>query len=152
MHNLNTLAPLKQQKRRLLGLDVGDKTVGIAISDINWIIASPLLLIKRISFQKDVAQLQDIIKKNEVCALVAGLPVNMNGTEGPQAEKTRNFLSKVSEVIDIPIVLWDERLSTMAVTRTLLEADISRKKRKDVVDKMAATYILQGVLDRLSHN
>lgn len=150
MADLERLQDLKGKKERLLGLDVGDKTVGVAISDTNWIIASPLLLIKRTSLAKDAAQLQDLITKHSICAMVAGLPVNMNGTEGPQAGKVRHFVEKISETLDIPIFLWDERLSTMAVTRTLLEADMSRKKRKDVVDKMAATYILQGILDRLS--
>lgn len=144
------LRALKNQKTRLIGLDLGDKTIGIAISDLTWMIASPHLLIRRTALQKDLQQLQDIAVKNKVVAIIIGLPVNMNGTEGPQAEKTRAFVETLETTLNLPILFWDERLSTMAVTRTLLAADVSRKRRHDLVDKMAATFILQGVLDRLS--
>lgn len=151
MLNLDDIKSFKNNKVRLLGLDLGDKTIGIALSDVSWIISSPLVLIKRTAFKKDLEQLQEIITKHNICALIIGLPVNMNGTQGSQAEKVLQFVGKMAETITTPIVMWDERLSTMAVTRTLLEADVSRKKRKDVVDKMAACYILQGALDRLSN-
>lgn len=147
---ISDLCALKNQKTRLIGLDLGDKTIGVAISDLTWMIATPHLLIRRTALKKDLQQLQDLAVKNKVAAIIIGLPVNMNGTEGPQARKTRDFVETLEATLNLPVLFWDERLSTMAVTRTLLTADVSRKRRHDLVDKMAATFILQGVLDRLS--
>ena len=137
--------------QRLLGLDLGSKTIGIALSDFLCRIATPMETIKRTKFAKDAERLITIISEQNVGGLVLGLPLNMDGTEGPRCQSTRQFAVNISGKIDIPIALWDERLSTIAVTRTLLEADASRKRRKEVVDKMAAGYILQGALDKLSH-
>jgi len=132
---------------RLLGLDLGEKTIGLAISDILRMIATPLVTLPRTKFTADAQALITIIDKNMIGGLVIGLPLNMNGTEGPSAQSARTFARNFLGVRPIPILFWDERLSTTAVTRTLLEADVSRAKRKDVVDKMAAGFILQGVLD-----
>lgn len=136
-------------RARLLGLDVGTKTIGLAISDFTFTIASPVETINRTKFTKDLARLKALIAEREVGALVIGLPINMDGTEGPRCQSIRQFASNCEAAIDLPISFWDERLSTAAVTRTLLEADTSRERRKELVDKMAAAYILQGALDRL---
>ncbi|MBW8309819.1 MAG: Holliday junction resolvase RuvX [Candidatus Paracaedibacteraceae bacterium] len=141
---------LKPKRKRLLGLDIGNKTVGIAVSDTGWLIASPLKLLKRTNITTDVKALLAVYKDYSSGCFVAGLPMNMNGSEGPQAEVVRAFIDCLLKQEDIPVFLWDERLSTVAVTRTLLEADLSRKRRAEVVDKMAATYILQGSLDLCS--
>lgn len=133
-----------------MGLDVGDKTIGLSLSDPTWMIATPLKLLKRQNNIRDITEIQTLIQDHRVGALVIGLPLSLNGAEGPQAKKVRTYIEKLETVIDIPYVLWDERLSTVAVTRTLLEADMSRKRRSEVVDKMAATFILQGVLDFFS--
>jgi putative Holliday junction resolvase len=144
---IEEISHFKATKRPLIGLDVGDKTVGISISDTTWLIASPLTLIRRSKPSKDFSDIQKIINDRKAVAVVVGLPINMNGTEGPQGGKVRSFVDQLLSVIDIPVCFWDERLSTMAVTRTMLEADMSRKRRSEVVDKLAATYILQGALD-----
>ena len=135
---------------RLLGLDVGTKTIGLALSDPLRTVASPLETIKRTKFTKDWAELEQIIDAHDVAGLVIGLPVNMDGSEGPRAQSTRQFAKNVLAKRDMPIAFWDERWSTQAVTRTLLDADASRKRRGEVVDKMAAAYILQGALDRMA--
>lgn len=145
---LEELKNLKNGKCRILGLDLGEKTIGLGISDITWLISSPLEVIRRTTLQNDLKALQKIINEFSIVAFVIGLPINMNGSEGPQAKKARAFIDELLKEIDIPVYFWDERLSTVAVTRTLLEADLSRKKRALIVDKMAATYILQGALDR----
>lgn len=145
---LEELKNLKTGKSRVLGLDLGEKTIGLGISDITWLISSPLEVIRRTTLENDFKALQRVINDFSIVAFVIGLPMNMNGSEGPQAKKARAFIDELLQVIDIPVYFWDERLSTVAVTRTLLEADLSRKKRAQVVDKMAATYILQGALDR----
>ncbi|VAV87039.1 Putative pre-16S rRNA nuclease Yqg [hydrothermal vent metagenome] len=139
-----------QTGQRLLGLDLGSKTIGIALSDVMRHIATPMETIKRTKFTQDVTRLITIIEEQNVGGLILGFPLNMDGSEGPRCQSTRQFARNISEKIDLPIALWDERLSTVAVTRTLLEADTSRKRRKQVVDKMAAGYILQGALDKLS--
>jgi putative holliday junction resolvase len=133
----------------LLGLDLGTKTIGLAISDRDQRIASPLFTIQRTKFTADVAELIKVISTHHVVGLVIGMPLNMDGSEGPRAQSTRAFVRNLTPKVDLPMMLWDERLSTAAVTRTLLEADASRARRQQVVDKMAAAYILQGVLDRL---
>ncbi len=134
---------------RLLGLDLGTKTIGLALSDLGRGIASPLETIKRKKFTLDAAELLDICARHEVKGLVLGLPLNMDGTEGPRVQSTRSFVKNLSEKTDLPMTYWDERLSTVAVTRTLIEADRSRARRAELVDKMAASFILQGFLDRL---
>jgi putative Holliday junction resolvase len=134
---------------RLLGLDLGEKTIGLALSDIMRMIATPLVTLERTKFSADAQTLISLMEKNNVAGLIIGLPLNMNGTEGPSAQSTRAFARNLDDKRPIPILFWDERLSTTAVTRTLLDADMSRARRKDVVDKMAASFILQGVLDAM---
>jgi putative Holliday junction resolvase len=137
--------------RRLLGLDLGTKTIGLALSDVMWTIATPLETIKRVKFTPDVAAMLALAARHDAGALIIGLPKNMDGTEGPRAQSTRAFVRNLVPKTELPIVFWDERLSTAAVTRTLLEADASRARRAELVDKMAAAYILQGALDRLGY-
>ncbi|GAU85215.1 Holliday junction resolvase RuvX [Bosea sp. BIWAKO-01] len=134
---------------RLLGLDLGTKTIGLALSDVERQIATPLETIKRVKFGLDAAALLKVAAKFEVGGLIIGLPLNMDGTEGPRVQSTRAFVRNLAPLTALPIAFWDERMSTLAVTRTLLSADASRAKRAEVVDKMAAAYILQGALDRL---
>ena len=136
---------------RLLGLDLGEKTIGLALSDTSLTIATPMQTLKRGKFKADAAQLDIIISAQGVGGLVVGLPLNMDGTDGPSAQSARAFGRNWVNHSQLPVVFQDERLSTSAVTRTLLEADASRRRRDDVVDKMAAGYILQGALDRLRH-
>ena len=136
---------------RLLGLDLGSKTIGLALSDPTFMVASPIDTIRRTKFGKDAAELDRLIADRGVGGLVLGLPINMDGSEGPRCQSTRQFATNlIQRGMEQPIVFWDERLSTAAVERVLIdEADMSRRKRADVVDKMAAAYILQGALDRL---
>ena len=134
---------------RLLGLDLGEKTIGLALSDVMRMIATPLVTLERTKFSADAQALISLIEKNNVTGLVIGLPLNMNGTEGPSAQSARAFARNFEGKRPMPVLFWDERLSTTAVTRTLLDADMSRARRKDVVDKMAASFILQGVLDAM---
>jgi len=134
---------------RLLGLDLGTKTIGLALSDVQRQIATPLETIQRVKFGLDAAALLKVAEKHQIAGLVIGLPLNMDGTEGPRVQSTRAFVRNLAPLTALPIVFWDERMSTLAVTRTLLDADASRAKRAAVVDKMAAAYILQGALDRL---
>jgi putative Holliday junction resolvase len=135
---------------RLFGLDLGEKTIGLALSDVLLTVATPLETLPRRKFTLDAEALIALITKHGVGGLVVGLPLNMNGTEGPSAQSARAFVRNFLAKHDLPILFWDERLSTAAVTRTLIEADVSRAKRKDVVDKMAAAFVLQGVLDFLT--
>ncbi|WP_262690495.1 Holliday junction resolvase RuvX [Kordiimonas aestuarii] len=135
--------------KRLLGLDIGSKTIGLALSDITLTIATPMETIKRKKFREDVAKLLDIVQKQGVGGYVLGWPVNMDGSEGPRCQSTKAFSNNLAKVSDLPQLLWDERLSTAAVERTLIEADRSRSRRKELVDKMAAAYILQGALHAL---
>lgn len=135
---------------RLLGLDLGTKTIGLALSDVERRIASPLETIQRVKFKQDAAALLKVAQTHAIAGLVIGLPLNMDGTEGPRAQSTRAFVRNLAPLTALPIVFWDERMSTLAVTRTLLDADASRARRAAVVDKMAAAYILQGALDRLA--
>src|SRR5579864_3321965 len=134
---------------RLLGLDLGEKTIGLALSDTLLTVATPMESMRRGKFSADAARLDDIVAKENVGGLVIGLPLNMNGSEGPSAQSARAFARNFAARSPLPVLMWDERLSTAAVTRTLLAADTSRKRRAQVVDKMAAGYILQGALDRL---
>lgn len=135
---------------RLLGLDLGTKTLGLALSDTSWNVATPLETIRRRKFGLDADRLFSLIDEHGVGALVLGLPLNMDGSEGPRCQATRAFAANLFKLRDIPIVLQDERLSTAAVERMLVnELDTSRKRRAQVVDKLAAAYILQSLLDRL---
>src|SRR5690349_22632688 len=134
---------------KLLGLDLGTKTIGVAISDGLRYTATPLETIARTKFTADAARLVELINENNAVAIVLGLPLNMDGSEGPRAQSTRTFARNLAQKTPIPIAFWDERLSTSAVTRMLIEADTRRDKRAEVVDKLAASYILQGALERL---
>ena len=134
----------------LLGLDLGEKTIGLAVSDGSLMIATPIETIRRTKFTADAARLDEIVAERGAGALVIGLPVNMDGSEGPRCQSVRQFAANLLERADLPIAFWDERLSTAAVTRTLLDADMTRKRRAEVVDKMAAAYILQGALDHIA--
>lgn len=134
---------------RLLGLDVGTKTIGLALSDVTRSIATPYETIRRTKFTSDAEILVDIVDKMQVGGLIIGLPINLDGSEGPRAQSTRAFARNLAKHIDLPMAFWDERLSTAAVERHLIEAGASRKRRAEVVDRMAAAYILQGALDRL---
>jgi putative pre-16S rRNA nuclease len=133
----------------LLGMDLGTKTIGLAICDSAWRIATPLETIKRTKFMADAKQLKTVCQDNHIGGLILGLPLNMDATEGPRCQATRAFARNLAPIVPLPLAFWDERLSTQAVTRTLLEADTSRKRRSELVDKLAATYILQGAIDRL---
>lgn len=132
---------------RIMGLDLGDKTIGVAISDAMKWTAQGLETIQRKQEKQDVQRLREIVSEHEVESIVLGLPVNMNGTMGPRSELVKNFAAVLEKQLKLPVYFWDERLSTVAAERTLLEADISRKKRKHVIDKLAAVIILQGYLD-----
>jgi putative Holliday junction resolvase len=148
-----TLAELKAvlpESGALLGLDLGTRTIGIAVSDVRRMIASPVAVIRRSKLSADLGELRRHLAALKPVAIVLGLPVNMDGSEGPRAQSTRAFARHLAGAFPLPVVFWDERLSTAAVTRALLEADASRKRRGEVVDKMAAAYILQGALDRLA--
>ena len=146
---LDEFAKAAPETGALFGLDLGTKTIGIAVSDTSRMVASPLVTLKRIKFGKDAEALLKLAAERGVVGIVLGLPLNMDGSEGPRAQSTRAFARNLARLTDLPIGFWDERLSTAAVTRTLLEADASRARRAEVVDKMAAAYILQGALDRL---
>jgi len=134
---------------RLLGFDLGEKTIGLALSDTSRSVATPMETLARGKFSNDAAKIEKIIAEHGVGGLIVGLPLNMDGSDGPSAQSARAFARNFAARSDIPICLQDERLSTAAVTRTLIDADASRKRRSEVVDKMAAAYILQGTLDRL---
>ncbi len=136
---------------RLLGLDLGTRTIGVALSDSQRIVATPLEGLSKGKFKTDMARLAELIAEHQVGGVIVGLPLNLDGSEGPRAQSARAFVRNFSGASDCPVVFWDERLSTVAVERTLLEADTSRKRRGEVVDKMAAAYILQGALDRLKN-
>src|SRR5260221_403588 len=147
--SIEQLAKDLPPKGALIGLDLGTKTIGLALSDIGRQIASPLLTVARTKFSADAKALLAEAAKHKAVAMILGLPLNMDGSEGPRAQATRAFARNLAALTTLPIVFWDERLSTAAVTRTLIDADASRKRRDEVVDKMAAAYILQGALDRL---
>ncbi len=140
--------------RGLMGLDLGTKTIGVAVSDRLLSSATALETVKRVKFTLDAARLAEIAANREIAGLILGLPANMDGSEGPRAQSTRAFarnLSRLPAFETMPIAFWDERLSTVAAERALLEADTSRKRRAEVIDAVAAGYILQGALDRLRH-
>ena len=137
--------------RAVAGLDLGEKTIGVAVSDRMLSVASPLQTIRRTKFTKDAEALLALVAARELGGLVLGLPRNMDGTEGPRCQSTRAFARNLSRLTDLPIGFWDERLSTVAAEGALLEADTSRKRRSEVIDHVAAGYILQGALDRIGH-
>lgn len=133
---------------RILGLDVGDKTIGVAVSDEMAWTAQGLKTILRKDYKDEISKIKEIIEEYEVKEIVVGLPKNMNGSIGPQGKKVITFVEILKTALSLPVLLWDERLSTVRAEKTLLEADLSRKKRKGLRDKLAAQFILQGYLDR----
>lgn len=137
--------------RAIAGLDFGDKTIGVAISDLRRSVATPIEVIRRVKFTVDAAALLALCAQRGIHGLILGLPLNMDGSEGPRVQATRAFARNLSRLTDLPITYWDERLSTVAAERSLIEADTSRKRRKEVIDQVAAGYILQGALDRMGH-
>lgn len=146
---IETLPALLDGKKTLAGLDLGDKTIGVAVSDRGLSFAHPRPVINRKKFTTDAESLLGMLAKDEVAAVVVGLPVNMDGSEGPRAQASRAFVRNIAKLTDLPFTFWDERLSTVAAERALLEMDVSRKKRETRIDSAAAAFILQGVLDRL---
>jgi putative pre-16S rRNA nuclease len=146
---IEDLPPHLGRDARLLGLDVGTKTIGMALSDATRSVATPFDTIRRSKFTADAKTIREVVEKNQVGALVIGFPLNLDGSEGPRAQSTRAFARNLAAHVTVPMVFWDERLSTAAVERHLIEADASRKRRAEVIDRMAAAYILQGALDRL---
>lgn len=150
--SLRDLAAALRPGERILGLDVGTKTIGLALSDVTRTIASPHATIRRRRFRDDLAEMKRVIAAQNVGGLVVGLPVNMDGSEGPRCQSVRQFAANLRERVDIPLAFWDERLSTVAVERTMLDADLSRRRRGQIVDKLAAAYILQGALDSLTRD
>lgn len=137
--------------RAIFGLDFGEKTIGIAASDLRRSVATPITVIRRTKFTEDARQLMALIEDRKIAGLILGLPRNMDGSEGPRAQATRAFARNLVKLTDLPIGYWDERLSTVAAQRALLEADTSRKRRNEVIDQVAAGYILQGALDRMTY-
>ncbi len=134
---------------RLLGLDLGTRTIGLALSDVTRMIASSLETIRRTKFKADVARLDEIVVQHRIGGFVLGFPYNLDGSEGPRAQATRAFARNLAALTPLPILMWDERLTTAAAERMLIEADTSRKRRAEVIDKLAATIILQSALDRM---
>ncbi|MER2268653.1 Holliday junction resolvase RuvX [Methylobacterium oxalidis] len=134
---------------RLIGIDLGTKTIGLALSDLGRTIATPLETIRRVKFTQDALRLKALCGQHAVGGLVMGLPLNMDGSAGPRVQSTRAFVRNLKPLLDLPVLYWDERLSTAVVTRALIEADASRARRGELVDKLAATYILQGCLDAM---
>ena len=154
IRNISELSALLRKNTCLLGLDYGSKVIGVAVSDPGLCVASPLTSIVRTRFPADAAAIAAIVVERNIGGFVVGLPKNMDGSEGPSAQAARAFVRNLSEkanLPDLPVVFWDERLSTAAVERFLVEDDMSRKRRDSVVDKMAAAYILQGALDAIRH-
>jgi putative holliday junction resolvase len=143
-------AALMPERGALIGLDLGTKTIGVAVSDPSRRLAAPVVTIARSRFVEDAEHLLKLAEERRAVGFVLGLPLNMNGSEGPRAQATRAFARNLAKLTGLPIALWDERLSTAAVERALIEADASRQKRKAVIDQHAAAYILQGALDRLA--
>lgn len=151
LEDADAFADLICRERALIGIDAGTKTLGLAISDLSLTIASPLETIRRSKFSKDAERLKEIVEANHIAGFVLGLPRNLDGSEGPRAQSTRALARNLNRIFPLPILLWDERLTTSQAERMLIEADASRKRRGEVIDKLAATLILQGALDRLKH-
>jgi len=148
--SIEDLAARLPPRTRLAGLDLGTKTIGVALSDPGLRIATPLRTIARTKFARDAETLLALCEREKVGGMILGLPINMNNTEGPRAQATRAFLRSLAPLTSLPVVLWDERLSTAAAERAMIEADMSRKKRAEKIDAAAAAFILQGALDRLA--
>lgn len=146
---IEDLARYVARGQTLAGLDLGDKTIGVAVSDASLSFANPRPVIIRKKFSQDAATLLDLLQKENTAAVVIGLPVNMDGSEGPRAQASRAFVRNIARLSELPFAFWDERLSTVAAERALIEMDVSRKKRAARIDSAAAAFILQGVLDRL---
>ena len=144
-------AALLPPYRAILGLDLGDKTIGVAVSDLRRTVATPIEVIRRSKFTEDAAKLLAILTDRNICGIILGLPLNMDGSSGPRVQSTQAFARNLIKLTDLPITYWDERLSTVAAERALIEADTSRKRRREVIDQVAAGYILQGALDRLAY-
>lgn len=144
------LSPGLKHNQRIVGIDWGDKMIGVALSDTRRKIASPFKTIHSKRLRSDANEIINIIEEFDAGAMVVGMPYNMNGTEGERCQKTKNFIREFLKIYDCPIIIWDERLSTKAAEASMLEGDLSRKKREKVIDRVAACYILQGALDCLS--
>jgi putative Holliday junction resolvase len=151
LNDLAEFAALLPPNRAIAGLDLGDKTIGVALSDLRRGVATPIEVIRREKFTLDATRLLELLAARGAAGIILGLPLNMDGSEGPRVQSTRAFARNLEKLTDQPITFWDERLSTVAAERALLEADTSRKRRKEVIDQVAAGYILQGALDRLAH-
>jgi putative Holliday junction resolvase len=150
--NPSDLKGIIKPDQRLLGLDVGSKTIGLALSDTRLAIATPLKTIRRTRLQADAITLFHEVDSHGIGGLVVGLPIQLDGSEGPRAQSVRQFARNLLALRDLPIAFWDERLSTAAVERTMIEADLTRKRRSEIIDRTAAAYILQGLLDRWAHD
>jgi putative holliday junction resolvase len=150
--NPTDLEALLKPGERLLGLDVGTKTIGMALSDTTRMVATPLDTIRRTRFRDDVARLLSEIDRHGVGGVVVGLPISLDGSEGPRSQGVRQFAKNLLAHRELPLAFWDERLSTAAVEREMIAADLTRKRRAEIIDKVAAAYILQGLLDRLRHS
>ena len=146
------LPQVLKKGQRLLGLDVGTKTIGLALSDTLLMVATPLRTVRRTRFKADAAEVLREVDAHGVGALAIGLPIALDGRESPRSQSVRQFARNLLEVRDLPVVFWDERLSTAAVERTMIEADLTRRRRSEIIDRTAAAYILQGLLDRLAHD
>jgi putative Holliday junction resolvase len=146
------LKPLLPAGTRLLGLDVGTRTIGMALSDVTHIIATPLDTIRRTRFRDDLKRLLEEIARHKIGGIVVGLPLALDGSDSPRTQGVRQFAKNLMAHTELPLAFWDERLSTAAVERGMIEADLSRRRRAQLIDKAAAAYILQGLLDRLSHS
>ena len=149
---ISDLTALHSRNKRLMGLDLGTKTIGIAISDVRLTIATARETLQRKKFTLDAQYLIEMAGKEDIFAFVLGLPLNMDGSEGPRVQATRAFVRSMADKTDMPFLLWDERLSTVAAEEAMLEADVSRKKRAERIDAVAAAIILQGALDRLQQH
>ena len=151
VEDLGSFAESLAKLQPIIGRDLGEKTIGVAASDGILQAANAVVTIKRKKFGADAAQLLEIAQTRNAAGFILGLPRNMDGSEGPRCQSTRAFARNLSALMDLPIGFWDERLSTVAAERALIEADLTRKRRKEIIDSVAATYILQGALDRIRH-
>jgi putative holliday junction resolvase len=151
VEDIMDFAGLLPPNRAVAGLDFGEKTIGIALSDLRRQVGNPVETLRRVKFTADAAKLLTLLGLRGAYGIILGLPLNMDGSEGPRAQATRAFARNLAMLTDLPITYWDERLSTVAATRALLEADASRKRRKQVIDAVAAGFILQGALDRMGY-
>lgn len=149
--NIEEILQLSIANKTIAGLDLGTKTIGIAISDLGWRLANPRQVLKRKKFSIDASNLLKVLNDENVGAIIIGLPVNMDGSSGPRVQATRAFVRNFLDLTAIPFIFWDERLSTVAAERSLLEMDVSRAKRSERIDSAAASFILQGALDRLNN-